>query len=202
MACTHPGLKDLSIQVHPDDAYAGRYENGALGKTECWYVLDCDEDATIVIGHHAGSREELRSMIEEGRWKELIREVPVRKGDFFQINPGLSCFSISFPFTVPFHTVYLEHSTSSSNHALALPPPCFSPVTAATGLALAVALSTSGTGLYGGIPQVSAAIWQAASVMSISPSKKVPTTSINREWNISISFVTSNSTVVVHVPSS
>lgn len=80
--------EDLSIQVHPDDAYAGRYENGALGKTECWYVLDCDEDATIVIGHHAGSREELRSMIEEGRWKELIREVPVRKGDFFQINPG------------------------------------------------------------------------------------------------------------------
>ena len=33
---------DLSIQVHPDDAYAGEHENGSLGKTECWYVLDCE----------------------------------------------------------------------------------------------------------------------------------------------------------------
>lgn len=31
---------DLSVQVHPDDAYAHRHENGELGKTECWYVLD------------------------------------------------------------------------------------------------------------------------------------------------------------------
>ncbi|MDE7297629.1 MAG: mannose-6-phosphate isomerase, partial [Lachnospiraceae bacterium] len=45
---------DLSIQVHPDDAYAKEHENGSLGKTECWYILDCDPDAKIVIGHHAG----------------------------------------------------------------------------------------------------------------------------------------------------
>ena len=79
---------DLSIQVHPDDAYAGENENGSLGKTECWYILDCPEKASLVVGHNAGSRQELQEMIEQGRWGELIREIPVKKGDFIQINPG------------------------------------------------------------------------------------------------------------------
>lgn len=79
---------DLSIQVHPDDAYAKENENGSYGKTECWYILDSDKDNTIVIGHNAKDKEELKTMIQENRWKELIREVPVKKGDFFQINPG------------------------------------------------------------------------------------------------------------------
>ena len=79
---------DLSIQVHPDDAYAAAHENGSLGKTECWYVLDCDPDATIVVGHNASSKEELKEMIESGRWDELLRIRPIHKGDFFQIEPG------------------------------------------------------------------------------------------------------------------
>ncbi len=79
---------DLSIQVHPDNVYAAEHENGSLGKTECWYVLDCDENATIVIGHHAANREEVREMIEGKRWSEFIRRIPVKKGDFFQIDPG------------------------------------------------------------------------------------------------------------------
>ncbi len=79
---------DLSIQVHPDDAYAKVHENGALGKTECWYVLDCDEGATIIVGHNASSPEEMREMVEQDRWTELLREVPIQKGDFFQIDPG------------------------------------------------------------------------------------------------------------------
>lgn len=79
---------DLSIQVHPDDAYAAAHENGSLGKTECWYILDAEEGTTIVIGHHAKDKNEVREMIEGKRWKEFIREVPVKKGDFFQINPG------------------------------------------------------------------------------------------------------------------
>ena len=80
--------KDLSIQVHPDDEYARVNENGARGKTECWYILDCDPGATIIIGHNAKTREELVEMIENNRWSELIREIPIRKGDFFQIFPG------------------------------------------------------------------------------------------------------------------
>lgn len=79
---------DLSIQVHPDDVYANQKEAGALGKTECWYVLDCDETGDIVIGHNAKDKEELKDMIHSDRWNELIRCFPIKKGDFFQIAPG------------------------------------------------------------------------------------------------------------------
>ena len=79
---------DLSIQVHPCDTYAKEHENGSFGKTECWYVLDCPEDAFIVIGHHARTKEELEHMIHGGRWQEFIRKLPVHKGDFMQIDPG------------------------------------------------------------------------------------------------------------------
>lgn len=79
---------DLSIQVHPDDAYAKEHENGSLGKTECWYIMDCKENASIVIGHHAKDKLEMEAMIRDGRWSDFIREVPLKKGDFFQIEPG------------------------------------------------------------------------------------------------------------------
>lgn len=79
---------DLSVQVHPDDTYAGEMENGSFGKTECWYVLDCPEGATIKIGHNAATKEELSQMIEQKQWSELLREIPVKKGDFIQIDPG------------------------------------------------------------------------------------------------------------------
>lgn len=80
--------EDLSIQVHPDDEYACTHEEGALGKTECWYVLECEDDAQIVIGHNAKTKEELKELIEEKKWNELIRKRPIKKGDFFQITPG------------------------------------------------------------------------------------------------------------------
>ena len=80
--------KDLSIQVHPDDAYANEHESGASGKTECWYILNCDEDAKIVIGHNAKDRDELKFMIEHEEWNKLIRTRSIKKGDFFQITPG------------------------------------------------------------------------------------------------------------------
>lgn len=80
--------QDLSIQVHPDDEYAKTHENSSLGKTECWYILDCDENASIVIGHNARDKRELEDMIRSERWSEFIREIPVHKGDFFQIEPG------------------------------------------------------------------------------------------------------------------
>jgi mannose-6-phosphate isomerase class I len=80
--------EDLSIQVHPGDAYAREHENGSSGKTECWYILDCREDATIVVGHNAKNREELQDMIRGGRWSDFIREVPIKRGSFIQIDPG------------------------------------------------------------------------------------------------------------------
>ncbi len=80
--------KDLSIQVHPDDEYAAKNENGSLGKTECWYIMDCEPGTKIVIGHNAKDSAEVKSMIENHEWNSFIREVPVHKGDFFFIEPG------------------------------------------------------------------------------------------------------------------
>ena len=78
----------LSIQVHPDDEYAYSHENGEKGKTECWYIVDCDEGADIVIGHKAQTKEELKAMIDEGRWDDLLNVIPIHKGDFFYIPAG------------------------------------------------------------------------------------------------------------------
>jgi beta-glucosidase len=79
---------DLSIQVHPDGAYAAANEKEAGGKAECWYIMDCPKDATLVIGHNAGNKKELEEMICAGRWSDFIREIPVKKGDFIQLAPG------------------------------------------------------------------------------------------------------------------
>lgn len=79
---------DLSIQVHPDDAYAMAHERGSLGKMECWYVLHAEPDATIVVGQRAHGREEFARLAREDAWDRLLNEVPVRTGDFFQIMPG------------------------------------------------------------------------------------------------------------------
>ncbi|WP_026692791.1 mannose-6-phosphate isomerase, class I [Peribacillus kribbensis] len=80
--------QDLSVQVHPDDAYARVHENGEQGKTECWYIIDCKEDADIILGHHARSKEEFMQQIKEGRWSDLLRRVKVKPGDFFYVPSG------------------------------------------------------------------------------------------------------------------
>jgi mannose-6-phosphate isomerase len=79
--------QDLSVQVHPDDEYGLKHE-GDLGKTECWYIIDCEEGAEIIYGHTAQSREELAAMIHEGKWDELLTKVPVKPGDFFFVPSG------------------------------------------------------------------------------------------------------------------
>ncbi|WP_445490900.1 mannose-6-phosphate isomerase, class I [Niallia sp. 03133] len=80
--------QDLSVQVHPNDEYAKEHANGELGKTECWYIVDCKEGAEIIFGHHAKSQEALKTMIAENRWNDLLRKVQVRKGDFFFVPSG------------------------------------------------------------------------------------------------------------------
>jgi mannose-6-phosphate isomerase len=79
---------DLSVQVHPDDAYAKVHENGELGKTECWYILDCKEDAEMIFGHTAASKEELAAQIKEGNWEELLGRVKIKPGDFYYVPSG------------------------------------------------------------------------------------------------------------------
>lgn len=78
----------LSVQVHPDDEYAGKHENGSLGKRECWYVVHADEGAEIIIGQHAKNATEFRQMVEAGEWDKLLNKVSVHTGDFFGVLPG------------------------------------------------------------------------------------------------------------------
>lgn len=79
---------DLSVQVHPDDEYAGKHENGELGKTECWYIVEADPGAEIIYGHEAATKEQLIQMVENGQWDEFLTKVPVKAGDFFYVPSG------------------------------------------------------------------------------------------------------------------
>ncbi|MBC1332153.1 mannose-6-phosphate isomerase, class I [Listeria booriae] len=79
---------DLSVQVHPDDAYAKEHENGELGKTECWYIIDCEPGAELVYGHNATSKEQLIEWTRDGKWSELLRKVAIKPGDFFYVPSG------------------------------------------------------------------------------------------------------------------
>ena len=78
---------NLSVQVHPDDAYAAKYEN-SLGKTECWYVLQADEGTQMVMGHHAKTKEEFVKAVEENDYDHLLNTFKIKEGDFFYIPSG------------------------------------------------------------------------------------------------------------------
>jgi len=78
---------DLSVQVHPDDSYALEHEL-ELGKTECWYILDCSENGSMIFGHYAKTKEELKTLIEKNEWDQLLRKVKIKPGDFFYVPSG------------------------------------------------------------------------------------------------------------------
>ncbi len=81
--------KDLSVQVHPTDEYARTHENGQLGKTEMWYVLDAAKDAKLVYGlTHTVGKEKFRRSIENGTVEKYLQKVPVHKDDLFYIVAG------------------------------------------------------------------------------------------------------------------
>lgn len=79
---------DLSVQVHPNDTYARNVEEESYGKTECWYILSAGENAEIVLGHHAQSKEEFRRKVDSGDWDDLLRHVKVQQGDFIYVPSG------------------------------------------------------------------------------------------------------------------
>ena len=79
----------LSVQVHPDDAYAQRVEGQPFGKTECWYILACDPGAELVLGWaHDTSRDEYERRVADGTLGEILRRVPVQPGDAFYLPAG------------------------------------------------------------------------------------------------------------------
>jgi len=80
--------ENLSVQVHPSDAYALANEN-QYGKTEAWYILDCDDDAEIIYGVSRDlTKEQFRAAIEENTLLNCVNRVKVKKGDLFFIASG------------------------------------------------------------------------------------------------------------------
>lgn len=79
---------NLSVQVHPSNDYALRVE-GEYGKTEMWYIVDCDEGAELLYGFkHSISKEEFAQRIADNTLLEVTNNVPVHKGDVFFIESG------------------------------------------------------------------------------------------------------------------
>lgn len=79
---------NLSVQVHPDNEYALRVE-GEYGKTEMWYIVDCDEGATLLYGFKDTiSKDEFAQRIADNTLLEVTNAVPVKKGDVFFIQAG------------------------------------------------------------------------------------------------------------------
>ena len=82
--------ENLSIQVHPDDNSAKLLEgNDAVGKTECWYVLDALPDASLVYGlKKQYTKEQIKDAILNNTLEDFLNIVPVSKGDFIFIPAG------------------------------------------------------------------------------------------------------------------
>lgn len=78
----------LSVQVHPDDEFSRKYENDN-GKTECWYILEAEEDSTLVCGIKDGhTKESLAEVIEKGEIEKHLEKISVKPGDMIYIPAG------------------------------------------------------------------------------------------------------------------
>ena len=78
----------LSVQVHPTDEYAAKYE-GEYGKTEAWYVIDAKENASLIVGTKSCTKEDFEKAIISNDVEKYLNRVNVKRGDFFLINNGL-----------------------------------------------------------------------------------------------------------------
>jgi mannose-6-phosphate isomerase len=80
----------LSIQVHPDDAYARQNEAlGAVGKTEMWHVVSAESGATLLLGLVPKvDREKFQSAIKQGGLEAFFERLPVSPGDTFYVPSG------------------------------------------------------------------------------------------------------------------
>ncbi|WP_129595743.1 type I phosphomannose isomerase catalytic subunit [Anaerophilus nitritogenes] len=78
----------LSVQVHPDDDYAKKYEK-ELGKTEMWYIVDAVSDAYLIYGLSEGAKkDEFITSIKENTIENILKKVSVKKGDVLFIPSG------------------------------------------------------------------------------------------------------------------
>ena len=80
--------QDLSIQVHPDDETAHR-QGKPMGKTEMWYVMDSDENASLKVGLKKKiTPEEYAQMVEDDTICDALGNYKVKSGDCFFIPAG------------------------------------------------------------------------------------------------------------------
>jgi mannose-6-phosphate isomerase len=78
----------LSIQVHPDDAFA-RSLGMPRGKSEAWYILSADAEAKVGVGlTRRVSAAELRAAVEDGSIEKLVNWLPVKAGDVISVPAG------------------------------------------------------------------------------------------------------------------
>lgn len=83
---------DLSVQVHPDDAYAAAHEGDELGKTEMWYIVHSEPGGRIIWGVKEGvTRDQFAQALQAGGQAVLdcLNQVEVKPGDIFPISAGL-----------------------------------------------------------------------------------------------------------------
>lgn len=81
--------QNLSVQVHPDDAYANENENGQSGKNELWYVVDAEPGACLIVGMKKDcTPDEVREAIAGGTLETLLNRIPVKKGEAYYIPAG------------------------------------------------------------------------------------------------------------------
>lgn len=79
----------LSVQVHPKDDYANVHEQGELGKTEMWYILQAEPGAHLIYGLKPGvTRESFRQALETGQLEPCLHRLPVKAGDTIFIPAG------------------------------------------------------------------------------------------------------------------
>lgn len=79
----------LSVQVHPDDAYALQHEGNELGKTEMWFVLWAAPGASIIYGlSKKTSAERFRQALDEGQLEPFLNKISIQSGDHICVPTG------------------------------------------------------------------------------------------------------------------
>ena len=77
----------LSLQVHPPAAIAPIL--GGEPKTENWYIADCDEDASLIVGLKQGvTREQFTQALEDNKVAACVHRFPVKPGDSILVESG------------------------------------------------------------------------------------------------------------------
>ena len=80
-------IDDLSIQIHPNDEYARRLGH-KFGKNEAWYFFEVFDEEELILGTNTNDLNEIKEMIKNDKWDDLIKKIPIKKDDFINIQAG------------------------------------------------------------------------------------------------------------------